>query len=526
MAYTALYRKYRPGTFEAMIGQEAIVKTLKNQLKTGKISHAYLFCGTRGTGKTSTAKIFARAINCMEEGAEEPCNTCVMCQDAIAGRSLNVIEIDAASNNGVDNIREIREEVKYPPAEGRYKVYIIDEVHMLSAGAFNALLKTLEEPPPHVIFILATTDPQKVPVTILSRCQRFDFKRIPSAQIMQALKTYLENEQANAQEEALAMIARLSDGSMRDALSLLDQCLAYYGGEEITVQKIQDIVGSVDDSIYFQLVNALANASAKEGMGLIEEMVNQGRDVIQFVSGLLEHLRNLLVAASVSDAGDILDVSKDKFEMLSSQASEIPGPLAMYWIREFSNLLSDMKYAKNQRILLEVMVMKLTIPDASASNDALLARLSVLEKKLSQGISISAQPAPPKEIKKQEKKKAPPALVGDRKDAVSAWPAICKEFDPVLRGMLSKVKPGFKEEQDDRLYLICAFETLSEMVEKHMDKIAEKLTSYLGKSFTISTISQEEYDKWFHANFEPQEADEDKEFQSLMGSYFEEVDFQ
>ena len=241
MAYQALYRKFRPDTFDGVVGQDHIVRTLKNEIVSDMVSHAYLFCGTRGTGKTSTAKIFAKAINCLSPKDGEPCGKCAMCTAIQEGRSVNVIEIDAASNNGVDNIRDIREEVKYPPTEGKYKVYIIDEVHMLSPGAFNALLKTLEEPPAHVIFILATTDPQKVPVTILSRCQRFDFKRISSGEITKTLKKYIKIEGAQAEESALSAIGRLADGSMRDSLSILDQCLAFYHNEVITEDKVLEV---------------------------------------------------------------------------------------------------------------------------------------------------------------------------------------------------------------------------------------------------------------------------------------------
>ncbi|HIT86609.1 MAG TPA: DNA polymerase III subunit gamma/tau, partial [Candidatus Coprocola pullicola] len=241
MSYTALYRKFRPDTFSGVIGQEHIVKTIKNQILSDRVSHAYLFCGTRGTGKTSTAKIFARAINCLAPKEGNPCNECTLCRAALENRSMNVIEIDAASNNGVDNIREIREEVKYPPTQGKYKVYIIDEVHMLSSGAFNALLKTLEEPPEHVIFILATTDPQKVPATILSRCQRFDFHRITTEQIAQTLSEYMKIEDIPVQKEALHYIARLGDGSMRDSLSILDQCTAFYSDELLTLEKVLDV---------------------------------------------------------------------------------------------------------------------------------------------------------------------------------------------------------------------------------------------------------------------------------------------
>ena len=269
MSYTALYRKFRPDTFSGVIGQEHIVKTIKNQILSDRVSHAYLFCGTRGTGKTSTAKIFARAINCLAPKEGNPCNECTLCRAALENRSMNVIEIDAASNNGVDNIREIREEVKYPPTQGKYKVYIIDEVHMLSSGAFNALLKTLEEPPEHVIFILATTDPQKVPATILSRCQRFDFHRITTEQIAQTLSEYMKIEDIPVQKEALHYIARLGDGSMRDSLSILDQCTAFYSDELLTLEKVLDVVGAVDNSILFSVVEAILLKDAKKSMDFI-----------------------------------------------------------------------------------------------------------------------------------------------------------------------------------------------------------------------------------------------------------------
>ena len=315
MAYTALYRKFRPQTFESVIGQEHIVRTLKNQMKTGRVSHAYLFCGTRGTGKTSTAKIFARAINCTNPTADgEPCNECAVCKDILAGRSVNVIEIDAASNNGVDNIREIREEVKYPPTQGKYKVYIIDEVHMLSAAAFNALLKTLEEPPAHVIFILATTDPQKVPATILSRVQRFDFRRITTETIAQTLMGYLKEEGQQATPEAVRYVAHLGDGSMRDSLSILDQCLAFFSGEEVTLEKVLDIMGAVDQTIFFEMTDALAKRDAKEAMLLVEQMMQDGRDVKQFVTELLQHLRNLLMAATLLEIKSKLLLPKPKAE--------------------------------------------------------------------------------------------------------------------------------------------------------------------------------------------------------------------
>ncbi len=250
MSYTALYRKFRPTAFEDVKGQEPIITTLKNQIRADRIGHAYLFCGTRGTGKTTAAKIFAKAVNCQHPVDGSPCGECEMCKAIAAGTSMNVIEIDAASNNGVDNIREIREEVAYRPTEGRYKVYIIDEVHMLSIGAFNALLKTLEEPPEYVIFILATTEVHKIPVTILSRCQHYDFRRITIETISARLQELMVTEQVEAEERAIRYVAKAADGSMRDALSLLDQCIAFYLGEKLTYDHVLDVLGAVDTEVF------------------------------------------------------------------------------------------------------------------------------------------------------------------------------------------------------------------------------------------------------------------------------------
>lgn len=257
MSYTALYRKWRPASFQQVKGQDHIVQTLKNQITSGRVGHAYLFCGTRGTGKTSIAKIFARAVNCESPIDGSPCNECQICRGIASGSSMNVVEIDAASNNGVENIREIREQVQYPPTEGKYRVYIIDEVHMLSTGAFNALLKTLEEPPSYVIFILATTEVNKIPITVLSRCQRYDFKRISRDTLAARLKELAEAEQIPAEDKALAYIAKAADGSMRDALSLLDQCVAFYYDSLLTYEHVLEVLGAVDSTVFSQLLRAV-----------------------------------------------------------------------------------------------------------------------------------------------------------------------------------------------------------------------------------------------------------------------------
>ena len=284
MSYTALYRKFRPGRFEDVKGQGHIVTTLQNQIKADRIGHAYLFCGTRGTGKTSIAKIFARAVNCESPVEGSPCGECASCKAIAAGVSMNVIEIDAASNNGVDNIREIVDEVSYSPAEGRFKVYIIDEVHMLSIGAFNALLKTLEEPPSYVIFILATTEVHKIPITILSRCQRYDFRRISIETIAERLRELMEKEQVQVEEKALRYIAKTADGSMRDALSLLDQCIAFHFGQELTYDKALDVLGAVDTEVFSRLLRHVIGREVTDCIGLLEEIVMQGRELSQFVT--------------------------------------------------------------------------------------------------------------------------------------------------------------------------------------------------------------------------------------------------
>ena len=304
MAYQALYRKWRPLEFEDVKGQEHIVTTLKNQIRADRIGHAYLFCGTRGTGKTTVAKIFAKAVNCEHPVDGSPCGECPTCKAIAEGRSMNVIEIDAASNNGVDNIREIRDEVQYSPTEGRYKVYIIDEVHMLSIGAFNALLKTLEEPPAYVIFILATTEAHKIPVTILSRCQRYDFHRISIETIAGRLSQLMEAEHINVEEKAIRYVAKAADGSMRDALSLLDQCIAFYLGQDLKYENVLEVLGAVDTAVFAEMLSYILKADTYACMQLLEQIIMQGRDLGQFVSDFVWYLRNLLLVQTTDDEAD------------------------------------------------------------------------------------------------------------------------------------------------------------------------------------------------------------------------------
>ena len=321
MSYMALYRKFRPQEFEDVRGQEHIVTTLRNQIRAERVGHAYLFCGTRGTGKTTIAKIFARAVNCDHPREGSPCGQCPSCRSIGAGSSMNVIEIDAASNNGVDNIREIREEVAYSPTEGRYKVYIIDEVHMLSTGAFNALLKTLEEPPSYVIFILATTEAHKIPVTILSRCQRYDFRRITIDAIAARLEELMEKEQVEVEPKAIRYIAKAADGSMRDALSLLDQCIAFYLGERLTFEKVLEVLGAVDTEVFSDMLQKILRQDVAGVIILLEELVAQGREPGQFVTDFTWYLRNLLLLQSSDNMEDVLDISSENLQLLKEESA-------------------------------------------------------------------------------------------------------------------------------------------------------------------------------------------------------------
>ena len=394
MGYTALYRKFRPDSFASVKGQDHIVKTLKNQIMADRIGHAYLFCGTRGTGKTSVAKILAKAVNCEHPVDGNPCGECETCKAIAAGTSMNVIEIDAASNNGVDNIREIREEVAYSPTTGKYKVYIIDEVHMLSIGAFNALLKTLEEPPSYVIFILATTEAHKIPITILSRCQRYDFKRISINTIGSRLMELMEKENVEVEERAIRYIAKKADGSMRDALSLLDQCIAFYLGQKLTYDHVLDVLGAVDTEVFSRFLREILKNDVAQVMKHLEELVMQGRELGQFVSDFTWYLRNLLLLKSSEELEEVLDVSSDNLVLLKEEAGMVREDTLIRFIRVFSELSGQMKFSGSKRVLLEVALIKLCRPQMETDEVSLLERIRMLEKKLESGM-IAVRQTPP-----------------------------------------------------------------------------------------------------------------------------------
>ena len=356
--YTAIYRDFRLDNFDQLVGQDHIVKILKNQIASGRTGHAYLFCGTRGTGKTTSARILAKALNCEGEG-ERPCGQCYSCQSIKDGTFMDVIEIDAASNNGVDNIRELRESVKYPPVRGRNKVYIIDEVHMLSSGAFNALLKTLEEPPEHVVFILATTEPQKLPATILSRCMRLDFRRVSEKVIIQNMRMICDARGIAAEDSALSLIALNADGSVRDSLSILEQCIST--GNSVTRDDVAELLGTAGEDVMIALTDCVMRADIPQALIILDSAINAGRDVKQFMKEWLTHFRNLLMAKYITDAESALNMSLENANRVKAQSADISTDLLNRGITELTKAIADSKWSSQPRVILEMCIVRLGV---------------------------------------------------------------------------------------------------------------------------------------------------------------------
>lgn len=493
MSYTALYRKYRPQSFEDVKGQEHIVTTMKNQIKAERIGHAYLFCGTRGTGKTTIAKIFAKAVNCEHPVDGSPCGICPICQSIANGSSLNVVEIDAASNNGVDNIREIREEVTYAPTEGKYKVYIIDEVHMLSMGAFNALLKTLEEPPSYVIFILATTEAHKIPITILSRCQRYDFHRISVEIISNRLQELVQQEHMQAEEKALRYIAKSADGAMRDALSLLDQCMAFYMGEKLTYDHVLTVLGTVDTERFSALFRTILKNDIINAMRQIEELVTQGRDLGQFVVDFTWYLRNLLLLKSSENMSEILDVSSETLQLLKEECKMANDVELMRDIRIFSELANQVKYSSQKRILIEIAVIKLCRPQMEEDYTSLLKRIEQLEKQLeenavsipvpkqTQTANIAQEPGAQQPVKP----KLPKAIPQDIRQIVQNWQNIAASMPGIIRTYIRKARLSMGNEE--QLLIVMDDPIGAEMLakEEYLQEIQEIVSNSIDKEVQI-----------------------------------------
>lgn len=392
--YLALYRKYRPQTFDDVCGRDAIVRTLKNQILSGRIAHSYLFCGTRGTGKTTIAKIFAKAVNCENPQDGNPCGECASCRAIAADADLNVVEMDAASNNSVDDIRTIINEVSYSPTQGKYRVYIIDEVHMLSNAAFNALLKTLEEPPSYAIFILATTEPNRLPLTILSRCQRYDFGRLTIDTIAGRLQDVADREGMKVEKKAIHYIASAADGSMRDGLSLLDQCSAFnYGQDVLTYDRTLEILGAVDTSVFSKMYNCIHESRPSDALAVLEEILMQGRELVQFVTDFIWYLRNLMLLKASESTAKSLDISEDNLRQMLEDARRSELSEIMRDIRIFSELTESIRYSSNRRILTEMGIIRAcrsAMDDGAADNektspyDRLNARVREMEQRLIQ----------------------------------------------------------------------------------------------------------------------------------------------
>lgn len=505
MSYTALYRKYRPSEFEDVKGQEHIVTTLRNQIKAERIGHAYLFCGTRGTGKTTVAKIFAKAVNCEHPVDGSPCGECASCRAIAAGTSMNVIEIDAASNNGVENIRQIREEVSYSPTEGRYKVYIIDEVHMLSIGAFNALLKTLEEPPSYVIFILATTESHKIPITILSRCQKYDFRRISIDTISERLMELMREEQVEVEEKAIRYVAKAADGSMRDALSLLDQCIAFYLGQTLTYDKVLEVLGAVDTEVFSRLLRAIMANAVVDAIRILEELIIQGRELGQFVTDFVWYLRNLLLIKSSDQMEDVLDMSSENLALLKEEADMIESDVIMRYIRIFSELSGQIKYAPQKRVLIEIALIKLCRPAMETTQDALTDRVAQLEKQIESGVALQPQAAssvPAKKAAAAERKvpQMPKAVPEDIRQIVKNWRSIIQELPGTTRSFLKNAHLSLGE--SNKLILVfdddLAYTYVTE--ERHRQEMTETISRRAGKEIEL-IIQENESNRPFEENY-------------------------
>ena len=458
MSYQALYRKFRPDNFDEIKGQDHIVTALRNQVIAERVGHAYLFCGTRGTGKTSAAKILSRAVNCENPVNGNPCNECRICRAIKAGTSMNVIEIDAASNNSVENVREIVEEVAYHPTEGKYKVYIIDEAHMLSNSAFNALLKTLEEPPSYVIFILATTEPNKIPTTILSRCQRYDFHRITVDTIADRLNSLLEQEGVEAEDRAVRYIAKAGDGSMRDSLSLLDQCIAFYLGQELTYDKVLDVLGAADNEVFSALVRTVIAGDAGAAIRILDDMVTAGKELTQFVSDFTWYLRNLLMVKTTDNPEGAVDISSENMALLKEESTMVDTETLMRYIRVLSELSGQIRYAAQKRVLVEVALIKLCRPQMETDLESLYDRIRVLERRMDEApVRIVSQGAPEEDEKKTAPDKPEPAYAApeDLQKIVSEWGSIVGQTKDLLHELLRKSVPSYDSATgEDILYIV------------------------------------------------------------------------
>ena len=469
--YVVLARKYRPQNFEDLLGQDALVQTLTNAIKNNRLHHAYILTGIRGVGKTTTARLIAKALNCTGLDGKggptiHPCGVCENCKAIAAGRHIDVMELDAASRTGVDDIREILDGVRYKPTNARYKIYIIDEVHMLSTGAFNALLKTLEEPPAHVIFILATTEAHKIPITILSRCQRYDFHRISIDTIAARLSELLAAEGVEAEEKAVRYVAKKGDGSMRDALSLLDQCISFYLGQVLTYDKVLDVLGAVDTEVFSKLLRKVLSGDVTGSIHVLEDLITGGRELGQFVSDFTWYMRNLLLVKTSENPEEAIDVSSENLKLLKEESEMTDVETLMRYIRIFSDLSNQIRFASQKRVLVEIALIKLCRPAMETNLDSVLDRLRVLEKQMEErpvqqvivregDAGTAGEPgaaasdgAPVQQSKPQK------AAPEDLQKIVAGWRAIVGQTTGLFKQSLQRAVPKYNGETGDPILYV------------------------------------------------------------------------
>ena len=465
--YQALYRSYRPETFQELLGQEHIVRILKNQLDAGTTGHAYLFCGTRGTGKTSTARILAKGLNCLAPQGQRPCGECAVCRDIAAGIFVDVIEIDAASNNGVDNIRELRESVNYPPASGRSKVYVIDEAHMLSTPAANALLKTLEEPPENIVFILATTEPQKLPATILSRCLRLDFHRVSEELIRQRFTSICQERGIEAHEDALALIASNADGSVRDGLSLLDRCAA--GAGAVTREVVLELLGMCGQEVFLDITQKVMDRQVGDALLLFDSVLSQGKEVNQFVRDWVEHFRSLLIIKYVERPEHVLNLSVENIRRLQNQADRIPLTEIKRCIIELSAALTEAKWSPKPRVIVELAIVRI----ASAGEER---PAEAAEKKpiATETIINEAKPKAPEEPAAPQPRAPEPAAAADPKEMgeVELWRRVMED-ERISK--MARTCGSVLREISDHIFTVQISNSIQEEQFKKEEKLLEEI---------------------------------------------------
>ena len=498
-----LYRKYRPIDFDTVVGQDVIVKTLRNQIVKGSTAHAYLFSGTRGTGKTTVAKIFARAINCPNEINGNPCNECPTCKAALDGTNLNIVELDAASNNGVDDIRKIIDQLEYLPRDGeKKKIFIIDEVHALSGSAAQAFLKSLEEPPEHVVFILATTDPNKLPETVLSRCQKYNFKRINIESIVAYLKKISEAEKIDIDEDALVFIAEKSDGSMRESISKLDRVRAYASSDKLTKENVLDILGIVDDDDFSKLTKAINESDIESAISILSDCLERGKDISQFTNDFIWHLRNLLIAKDIKEPIESLNITRSNFEKLKKESELISKDVLIYFIEELSRTINLMKYDENRRVILETAFIRLASPETNFMETAVMARLDNIEKAQKEGMvykvveradnaeknaDVNNNLQDDKKENKTKEMKLTPVTMDEIMKVTDNWKTIAASTSKIFKTVMMDSKPipgnekepGLIEVQVDEkgtsfLKKFDDYKTLEETLSKNAEKIINK----------------------------------------------------